>query len=263
MPLILRKCQKNGLSSNNFYYGNVGDIVTCPDWNPEPKCGNGLHGLLEGNGDWGLLYGDDWLVIEANESDIVKIDECKCKFHTGKILFRGSKEQLANSEFPAKFENLNSKSAFNWGRDIGNHDVMMHKITESEWAYFWAKYIGNHDIMMHKITDPYWAYYWGRDIGNHDIMMHKITDPLWAYYWAKNIGNHDVMMHKITNSKYAYWWAKNIGNHDVMINKINEPHSAYFWAKCIGNHDVIKPKVTDHYYIERWNETFPNNPINT
>ena len=56
MSLILRKCQKNGLSSNNFYYGKVGDIVTAPDWNPIPECGNGLHGLLEGNGEWLLLY---------------------------------------------------------------------------------------------------------------------------------------------------------------------------------------------------------------
>lgn len=183
MSLILRKCQKNGLSSNNFYYGKVGDIVTAPDWNPIPECGNGLHGLLEGNGEWLLLYGDDWLIIEANESDIVEIDECKCKFRTGKILFRGSKEELANSEFPHKL-NLNSEAAYCWARRIGNHDVMIHKITESYYAYNWARYIGNHNVMMDKITDSKSAYYWAYYIGNHDVMMDKITDSTDAYNWA-------------------------------------------------------------------------------
>ena len=110
MPLILRKCNYDGLSSRNFYYGNFSDIVTATDLNPEPICGNGLHGLLEGNGDWLLLNGNNWLVIEANKEDIVKIDKNKCKFRTGKILFSGTTNQLSRSEFPAKFENLTSKS---------------------------------------------------------------------------------------------------------------------------------------------------------
>ena len=28
----------------------IGGITEAPDWNPEPKCGNGLHGLLHGKG---------------------------------------------------------------------------------------------------------------------------------------------------------------------------------------------------------------------
>ena len=239
MPLILRKCNYNGYSSRNFYYGNAGDIATCPDWNPNPRCGNGLHGLKEGNGDWNLLSGDDWLVIETNDEDVVNIDKDKCKFRTGKILFRGSDTELANSEFPAKL-NLNSKCAYLWAFYIGNHDVMMHKITESEWAYNWAFYIGN-----------------------HDVMMHKITDSKFAYYWALNIGNEDVMIDKITESKYAYYWALNIGNEDVMINKITSSYWAIEWAEHIGNHDVMKPKVTDPEFIERWNLCFPENPIIT
>ena len=140
MPLILRKCQENGRSQNNFYYGKTDDIVTCPDWNPEPKCGNGLHGLLEGNGNWLLLEGSDWFVIEAKTEDIVEIDKDKCKSRTGKILFRGTTEKLRKSEFSAKFNNLNSHAAYCWAINIGNIDLMINKVTDSKWAYHWAKY---------------------------------------------------------------------------------------------------------------------------
>ena len=55
MTLVLRMCKSDGSSSNGFFYGQVGDRVVCPDWDPIPECGNGLHGLKDGNGDWGLL----------------------------------------------------------------------------------------------------------------------------------------------------------------------------------------------------------------
>ena len=42
--------------------------MTCPDWHPKSECGNGLHGLKEGNGDWSLLDGNDWLIIGADDS---------------------------------------------------------------------------------------------------------------------------------------------------------------------------------------------------
>ena len=215
MPLILRKCQKDGYSRNNFYYGNTGDIVTCPDWNPEPECGNGLHGLLEGSGNWALLYGEDWLIIEANESDIVEIDDQKCKFRTGTILFRGTTEELRNSEFPARF-NLNSFYAYKWGIEIGNHDIMMHKITKSYWAYKWAYTIGNHDIMINKITESEWAYFWAINIGNQDVMIDKINDSYNAYWWARNIGNQDVMKPKITDPYHINIWNMYFTNNQIM-----------------------------------------------
>ena len=236
MTLILRKCNYDGSSRNGFKYGQVGDRVTCPDWNPLPYCGNGLHGLKEGNGNWTLLDGIDWLIIDADDQ-IVDIDESKCKFNTGIILFRGTSEELSKSEFPNKL-NLNSNAAYYWARDIGNHDIMISKIKNSYYAYFWAK-----------------------DIGNHDVMISKINDSYWAYQWALNIGNHDVMMHKITDSYYAYCWASGIGNHDVMINKINNSFDAYCWAKNIGNHDIMKTKITDDSLKERWNRDFPYNQI--
>jgi hypothetical protein len=68
--------------------------VECPDWDPAPKCGHGLHGLLWGNGDWSLLKEADdsvWLVVEVDSADLVKIDNSKVKFRRGNVLFAGAK----------------------------------------------------------------------------------------------------------------------------------------------------------------------------
>ena len=232
MTLVLRKCWQDGSSSNRFKYGQVRERVICPDWEPEPICGHGLHGLLKGNGDWRLLEGSDWLVIDADDQ-IVNIDNDKCKFNTGVILFRGTAEELSKSEFPHKF-NLNSES-----------------------AYQWAMHIGNHDIMINKITDPKYAYRWAISIGNIDLMFDKISSSEAAYLWAVDIGNRDVMINKITESRDAYWWAIFIGDKNVMIDKITNSEWAYWWAKDIGNQNVMKSKVTEKYWIQKWNEDFP------
>ena len=236
MTLVLRKCYKDGSSRNGFKYGQVGERVVCPDWDPKPKCGNGLHALKEGNGNWLLLEGDDWLIINTDDL-VVDINEDKCKFNTGIILFRGIAKQLANSEFPHKLK-LNEESAYEWALFIGNRDVMINKINTSKYAYLWARNIGNKDIMINKITESQWAYEWARYIGNKDIMINKITESYWAYSWALHIGNKDVM-----------------------INKIDDSLDACYWAAYIGNQDVMKSKVTEKYWIERWNWTFPDDKI--
>jgi len=126
MTLVLRMCKSDGSSTNGFKYGQIGDRVKCPDWNSKKKCGNGLHALKEGNGDWGLLNGNDWLIIDADDQ-IVDIDEEKCKFNTGIILFRGTADDLSKSEFPKKLK-LNQKSAYEWSEFIGNKEIMIDKI---------------------------------------------------------------------------------------------------------------------------------------
>ena len=237
MTLVLRKCWKDGSSRNGFEYGQVGERVYAPDWRPNPYCGNGLHGLKEGNGDWGLLEGDDWLIIDADDQ-IVDIDEYKCKFNTGVILFRGTQKQLANSEFPKKL-----------------------KLNE-EPAYEWALYIGNKNIMSKKIRSEEYAYLWARDVRtNKNLMINKIKSDEYAYKWAKYIGDRDVMIKKIKSEEYAYIWAHDIGNRDIMINRITSSEYAYYWAKNIGNHDVMKSKITKKNWIETWNFYFPNNKI--
>jgi hypothetical protein len=76
--LILRTCKPDGTSHNGFRWTlEVGAEVSCSDWSPKPECGNGLHGLLWGRGDWSLLsraHDAVYLVVSAPKASVVKID---------------------------------------------------------------------------------------------------------------------------------------------------------------------------------------------
>ena len=86
--LFLRGCQPGGLSKNNFQWPlEVGAVVTAPDWNPEPVCGQGLHGNLNGGGNYSLLVnsGPGLVVAAKNAVDL----DGKHKFQSCRILFVG------------------------------------------------------------------------------------------------------------------------------------------------------------------------------
>ena len=51
----LRKINKDGIHHGFQWPLEVGAIVECPDWNPEPECGGGLHMLPEAIGNYDLL----------------------------------------------------------------------------------------------------------------------------------------------------------------------------------------------------------------
>ena len=78
-------------SRDDFKWPESG-LVSAPDWDPKPECGNGLHGLLWGEGDGSLLNWDKdakWLVVEIEE--YVDI-QGKVKFPSGNVVFAGNQE---------------------------------------------------------------------------------------------------------------------------------------------------------------------------
>jgi len=92
--LILRTCNADMTSRNGFKWPRSGH-VPAPDWNPEPECGNGLHGFLRGEGDGGLAdWSSDavWLVAEVE----TYVDlEGKVKFPAAHVIFAGSRLEAA------------------------------------------------------------------------------------------------------------------------------------------------------------------------
>ena len=85
--IILRTCDKDLKSHGGFQWPEKGH-VEAPDWDPTSRCGGGLHGLLEGEGDWDLL---DWtptakaLLVRVAQSSMVAFDG-KVKFSAGEVL---------------------------------------------------------------------------------------------------------------------------------------------------------------------------------
>ena len=85
---IMKTVQADGSSYGGFMWQlEVGAKVVAPDWDPTPECGGGLHGLLNGCGNGGLLdWGESavWIVARVPKSaqvvDLggkVKVDRCK------------------------------------------------------------------------------------------------------------------------------------------------------------------------------------------
>ena len=80
--LFLRTCNPDGTSYGGFQWPmEVGAVVSAPDWDPKPECGNGLHGLLDGqqDSDYIITRNVVWMVVEA-DMDLVVDRGGKCKF---------------------------------------------------------------------------------------------------------------------------------------------------------------------------------------
>ena len=152
----------------------VGAKVEAPDWNPEPECGGGLYCLPNAKGDWDLLHGHYWAVLEFDEKDMVQVESEKCKVKNCKIIFL-SKSRKGMIKF-FDYEKFDSETAYLWAFYIGNKDIMIDRITESVWAYCWAKYLGNKDIMINRITKLRWARLWYRNIWNEGIMQSRFPN---------------------------------------------------------------------------------------
>ena len=84
---LLKTVAADGGAYGDFVWPlEVGAEVAAPDWSDAPKCGGGLHGLLDGRGNGTLLSwspGAVWLVAEvpadAHLVDLgskVKVDRC-------------------------------------------------------------------------------------------------------------------------------------------------------------------------------------------
>ena len=91
--LVLRTCASDQTSYGGFIWPTeIGTIVTCQDWNEEAKCGNGLHGLLDGFGDYSLLserIDAIWQIVEVDRDKCIELDG-KVKFQSCKLVYSGT-----------------------------------------------------------------------------------------------------------------------------------------------------------------------------
>ena len=103
---VLRTCTKDmgptGSGAEPFRWpypnedlGHGLGVAVCPDWDPTPECGHGLHGLLHGEGDFNMLAKDlegaVWLVVEVQLAECVNL-KGKVKFPRGKVIFAGNRQ---------------------------------------------------------------------------------------------------------------------------------------------------------------------------
>jgi len=97
--LMLRTCDSDLRSWDSFKWPESGP-VEAPDWDPAPRCGGGLHGLLWGKGNGGELLDwrvpAKWLVCEINSEDIVHIPGGKIKVPRATVVHCGDQLSATN-----------------------------------------------------------------------------------------------------------------------------------------------------------------------
>jgi hypothetical protein len=102
--LLLKTVNADGAAYRGFQWPRTGEVVA-PDWNPDPDCGGGLHGLLRGCGDASALSnysGAIWIVFAARESEVVEFDG-KAKAPRGRVVYYGERQRaidLLCEEYP-------------------------------------------------------------------------------------------------------------------------------------------------------------------
>lgn len=92
---VLKIVNKDNKTRKGFKYPNKG-LVKCPDWEPIPCCGNGLHGYLPSKNDFMQfsvcgqedLIRRKYLVIEVLGKDMIDLGG-KVKFKEGKVIYSG------------------------------------------------------------------------------------------------------------------------------------------------------------------------------
>lgn len=87
-------CNADMTSHGGFKWPTKGR-VDCPDWNPEPVCGGGLHFLPLGVGDSSLLDWSAearWLVIRCDAERAVKIDDQKSRAPWCEVMACGARK---------------------------------------------------------------------------------------------------------------------------------------------------------------------------
>jgi len=88
----LRTCGSDRTSYNGFVWPKKGK-VSAPDWMPTWECGNGLHALLNGEGDANLLSWDDdavWQVVKFDAATMIELNG-KVKFPECIVLHTGTR----------------------------------------------------------------------------------------------------------------------------------------------------------------------------
>jgi hypothetical protein len=92
--LILRTCKADMTSWDGFKWPRRGK-VEAPDWEPTRECGNGLHGLLWGEGGGGCLldWSEDavWIVARVDMDDVINLGD-KVKFPRATVLYAGDRK---------------------------------------------------------------------------------------------------------------------------------------------------------------------------
>lgn len=88
--LVLKLTDKDRKAYGGFQWPDSGP-VECPDWDPKPACGGGLHGWGRGEGNYCHSPNDGtWLVVDVHDELVIGLGD-KIKFPRGTVVHCGTR----------------------------------------------------------------------------------------------------------------------------------------------------------------------------
>ena len=112
--LVLKAVNSALQSHGGFQWPNSG-YVKCDDWDPTDRCGGGLHGWANGEGDYIHHEHRHWLVVEVPDETVVVITEDgggKVKFPAGNVVYSGTQSGAVSYLINKKALTINSNPAW-------------------------------------------------------------------------------------------------------------------------------------------------------
>ena len=93
---VLKQVDANMTAAHRGFKWPESGPVACDDWDPAPRCGGGLHGWLNGEGDGALADNSPdakWLIVRVAKADIVDLNG-KVKFPRGEVIACGARHEI-------------------------------------------------------------------------------------------------------------------------------------------------------------------------
>lgn len=281
MAYGLRKINKDFTHHDFQWPSEVGAIAKCPDWNPEPRCGGGLHFLPNAQGSWILLDGHYWCVIEYDEEKAVhmygksKVEECKIVhlsedasdllgffnhkiFNDDEVLGWIEACSIQDYILPLR-ELLTPALAYAWARKFGPDEYLKSVAIKSQhYLVEWAKRFGDRSLVKY-VKSGYAAVSWVKHINKSDAatLLYLASDSFTALRMAQAAPDYSEHLIHLIDSGHAVSWAICIGDHEIMIERIEESHFLS-WAVHIGVSKRLIERFPEAYkkYLD-WSNVDP------
>ena len=92
---MIKTIDKNGMSFNGFQYPlKKGAKVAVSDWNPEPVCGRGIHGLVHYTREHYIQSNGLWIILKYRKGTEVVIDDGKIKVPYAWVVAWGAAQEI-------------------------------------------------------------------------------------------------------------------------------------------------------------------------
>ena len=276
MVLILRTSNRNRRSHGGFRWPESGH-VEAPDWDPEPVCGGGLHGLANGRGNPGYLdtrKSAIWQVVAVEDDLIVDLGD-KVKFPQGEVTYSGDREG-ALAIFAGGKGGIrewicqDARWAFFYALyvDMGpRDDTRSTACKDAVQALRYALYVDGEprdDTRAAACKDPMYAYRYAHHVDKEprdDTRTGACRDPYLAFRYASCVdeGPHeDTRAGACKAPMYAFWYAADVDrkpHEDTRAGACKHPEQAYAYATAVdrGPHEDTRMAVKGVAY---WRERY-------